>query len=102
MSPKWKSPSNTTLTPSESRNATIAIDPDTSLLNAHNQGKYRDAELMSKTIWTKIRTCQKSKKLYTPPDLLNNTLKVFNTLPLEQKATLIARYKGKQEDFATA
>jgi hypothetical protein len=57
---------------------------------------------MFKTIWTKIRTCQKSKKLYTLPDLLNNTLKVFNTLSLKQKAALIARYKEKQEDFATA
>ena len=35
-------------------------------------------------------------------NLLNNTLKVFNTLPLEQKDTLIAKYEGKQEDFAAA
>ena len=37
-----------------------------------------------------------------PTNLLNNALKVFDTLPLEQKGALIAKYKGKQEDFATA
>jgi len=35
-------------------------------------------------------------------NLLDNALKVFDTLPLEQKDTLIAKYKGKQEDFAAA
>ena len=35
-------------------------------------------------------------------NLLNNALKVFDTLPLEQKDTLIAKYEGKQEDFAAA
>ena len=37
-----------------------------------------------------------------PVNLLDNTLKVFNTLLLEQKDALIAKYEGKQEDFATA
>jgi hypothetical protein len=36
-----------------------------------------------------------------PMNLLNNALKTFNTLPLEQKDALIAQYKGKKEDFAT-
>jgi hypothetical protein len=35
-------------------------------------------------------------------NLLNNALKVFGTLPLEQKDALIAKYEGKQKDFATA
>ena len=35
-------------------------------------------------------------------NLLNNALKVFDTLPLEQKDALIAKYKGKQKDFAAA
>jgi len=35
-------------------------------------------------------------------NLLDNALKVFNTLSLEQKDTLIAKYKEKQEDFTTA
>ena len=35
-------------------------------------------------------------------NLLDNALKVFDTLPLEQKDALIAKYEGKQEDFATA
>jgi hypothetical protein len=35
-------------------------------------------------------------------NLLNNALKVFNTLPLEQKDALIAKYEGKKEDFVTA
>jgi len=37
-----------------------------------------------------------------PANLLDNALKVFDTLPLEQKDTLIAKYEGKQEDFAAA
>ena len=35
-------------------------------------------------------------------NLLNNALKVFDTLPLKQKDTLITKYEGKKEDFATA
>ena len=37
-----------------------------------------------------------------PANLLDNALKVFDTLPLEQKDALIAKYEGKQEDFAAA
>jgi hypothetical protein len=37
-----------------------------------------------------------------PVNLLDNTLKVFDTLPLEQKDALIAKYEGKQEDFVAA
>jgi hypothetical protein len=37
-----------------------------------------------------------------PTNLLNNALKVFDTLPIEQKDALIAKYKGKKEDFPTA
>jgi hypothetical protein len=37
-----------------------------------------------------------------PTNLLNNTLKVFDALPLKQKDALIAQYKRKQEDFVTA
>jgi hypothetical protein len=37
-----------------------------------------------------------------PTNLLNNALKVFDTLPLKQKDALITQYEGKQEDFATA
>jgi hypothetical protein len=37
-----------------------------------------------------------------PTNLLNNTLKVFDTLPLEQKDALIAKYEGKKEDFPAA
>ena len=37
-----------------------------------------------------------------PTNLLDNALKVFDTLPLEQKDALIAKYKGKKEDFAAA
>jgi hypothetical protein len=37
-----------------------------------------------------------------PVNLLDNALKVFDTLPLEQKDTLIAKYEGKQEDFVAA
>jgi hypothetical protein len=40
------------------------------------------------------------QKAIHPANLLNNRLKVFNTLPLEQKDALIAKYEGKQEDFA--
>jgi hypothetical protein len=37
-----------------------------------------------------------------PANLLDNTLKVFDMLPLEQKDALITKYEGKQEDFAAA
>jgi hypothetical protein len=37
-----------------------------------------------------------------PTNLLNNALKVFNTLSPEQKDALIAKYEGKQKDFAAA
>jgi hypothetical protein len=37
-----------------------------------------------------------------PMNLLDNTLKTFNMLPLEQKDTLITQYKGKREDFVGA
>jgi hypothetical protein len=37
-----------------------------------------------------------------PTNLLDNALKVFDTLPLEQKDALIAKYEGKKEDFAAA
>jgi hypothetical protein len=37
-----------------------------------------------------------------PTNLLDNALKVFDALPLEQKDTLITQYKGKQEDFSAA
>jgi hypothetical protein len=35
-------------------------------------------------------------------NLLNNALKVFNTLPLKQKDTLISKYEGNKENFAAA
>ncbi len=35
-------------------------------------------------------------------NLLDNALKMFNMLPLEQKDILIMQYEGKQEDFVTA
>jgi len=37
-----------------------------------------------------------------PTNLLDNALKVFDTLPLEQKDALIAKYEGNKEDFAAA
>jgi hypothetical protein len=37
-----------------------------------------------------------------PANLLDNALKVFDTLPLKQKDALITKYKGKKEDFAAA
>jgi hypothetical protein len=42
------------------------------------------------------------QEVINPTNLLNNALKVFNTLPLEQKDALIAKYEGKKKDFATA
>jgi hypothetical protein len=35
-------------------------------------------------------------------NLLDNALKVFNMLLMEQKDTLINQYEGKKEDFAAA
>jgi hypothetical protein len=37
-----------------------------------------------------------------PSNLLDNVLKTFDALPLEQKDALIAQYEGKQEDFVDA
>ncbi len=37
-----------------------------------------------------------------PTNLLNNTLCAFDTLPMEQKDTMIAQYEGKREDFVDA
>jgi len=37
-----------------------------------------------------------------PTNLLNNALHAFDTLPLEQKDTMITQYKGKREDFVDA
>jgi hypothetical protein len=35
-------------------------------------------------------------------NLLDNALKTFDALPLEQKDALIAQYEGKKEDFVDA
>ena len=37
-----------------------------------------------------------------PSNLLNNTFRAFNTLPLAQKDQMIAQYEGKWEDFVGA
>jgi hypothetical protein len=37
-----------------------------------------------------------------PTNLLNNALKVFDALPMEQKDALINQYEGKKEDFVAA
>ncbi len=37
-----------------------------------------------------------------PSNLLNNTFWAFDTLPLEQKDTMIAQYEGKRDDFVGA
>jgi Zinc knuckle len=37
-----------------------------------------------------------------PANLLDNALKVFDTLPLEQKDSLIQQYEGKKQDFVDA
>jgi hypothetical protein len=42
------------------------------------------------------------QEVINPTNLLDNALKVFDTLPLEQKDALIAKYEGKKEDFAAA
>ncbi len=36
----------------------------------------------------------------TPENILDNTLKMFDTLPLDQKDTFIQKYEGGKEDFA--
>ena len=42
------------------------------------------------------------QEVMNPANLLDNALKVFDTLLLEQKDTLITKYEGKKEDFAAA
>jgi Zinc knuckle len=37
-----------------------------------------------------------------PTNLLDNALKTFDALPLEQKDALITQYEGKREDFVDA
>ncbi len=37
-----------------------------------------------------------------PTNLLSNTFRAFDTLPLAQKDKMIAQYEGKQEDFVGA
>ncbi len=37
-----------------------------------------------------------------PANLLDNTFQAFNTLPTEQKDTMITQYKGQKEDFVDA
>jgi len=37
-----------------------------------------------------------------PLNLLDNAFWAFDTLPLKQKDTMIAQYKGKREDFVGA
>ncbi len=36
----------------------------------------------------------------TPENILNNAIKMFDTLPLDQKDAFIQKYEGGQEDFA--
>ncbi len=36
----------------------------------------------------------------TPKNILNNTIRMFDTLPLDQKDAFIQKYEGTQEDFA--
>jgi len=36
----------------------------------------------------------------TPKNILDNALKMFDTLPMDQKDTFIQKYEGGQEDFA--
>jgi len=36
----------------------------------------------------------------TPKNILNNAIKMFDTLPLDQKDAFIQKYEGGQEDFA--
>ena len=37
-----------------------------------------------------------------PSNLLDNAFWAFDTLPLEQKDTMITQYEGKREDFVGA
>ncbi len=36
----------------------------------------------------------------TPENILDNAIKMFDTLPLDQKDAFIQKYEGGQEDFA--
>jgi len=36
----------------------------------------------------------------TPENILDNALKMFDTLPLDQKDAFIQKYEGGKEDFA--
>ena len=36
----------------------------------------------------------------TPENILDNTIRMFDTLALDQKDTFIQKYEGGQEDFA--
>ncbi len=36
----------------------------------------------------------------TPKNILDNALRMFDTLPLDQKDAFIQKYEGGQEDFA--
>ncbi len=36
----------------------------------------------------------------TPENILDNAIRMFDTLPLDQNDTFIQKYKGGQEDFA--
>ncbi len=36
----------------------------------------------------------------TPENILDNAIRMFDTLPLDQKDAFIQKYKGSQEDFA--
>ncbi len=36
----------------------------------------------------------------TPKNILDNAIKMFDTLPLDQKDAFIQKYEGGQEDFA--
>jgi hypothetical protein len=38
----------------------------------------------------------------TPENILDNTIRMFDTLPTDQKDTFIQKYEGGQEDFAEA
>ncbi len=36
----------------------------------------------------------------TPENILDNAIKMFDTLPMDQKDAFIQKYEGNQEDFA--
>ncbi len=38
----------------------------------------------------------------TPENILDNGIRMFDTLPLDQKDAFIQKYEGGQEDFAEA